>query len=314
MGKKYFVSIITPTYNHECYISSCINSVQRQTYKYWELIIIDDCSTDSTNQIITQFAHKDNRIKVIKHKKNWGINKLQETYNQALRLAKGDFIAILEGDDFWPHNKLEVQIKVFKDKKVVMSYGNWIMTDQNGLSIYLKHYKKFKKHFLNNIPVGSILFNFLTLHFDIGSQTVIFRKSALVKIGGFKSDKNYPFIDLPTYLSMSLVGEFAYINKTLGYYRRSAQSSWFNFAVKSKEMGRKEIKNCVNNFIKYKAKNIDKLVNWEEIEKKQSLYLFERRLTYFIRKRLNQSLFKKDLVSIFLKKIGLIKNKHQLTH
>lgn len=101
------VSIITPTFNHERFIAECIDSVINQTFNDWEMIIIDDGSTDSTPDIISDYD--DDRIIYIRQE-NEGPYKLGEIYNKALSLSNGDFIAILEGDDFWPPEKLDYSI------------------------------------------------------------------------------------------------------------------------------------------------------------------------------------------------------------
>jgi glycosyltransferase involved in cell wall biosynthesis len=90
------VSIITPTYNHQDYIAECIDSVIHQSYSNWEMIIIDDGSSDNTLSIARLFEKKNNRIKVYTQE-NIGIFRLAETYNKALGMAKGEYIAILEG-------------------------------------------------------------------------------------------------------------------------------------------------------------------------------------------------------------------------
>jgi glycosyltransferase involved in cell wall biosynthesis len=278
---KPLISIITPTYNHEKYISECIESVINQSYKNWEMIIIDDVSSDKTYEIASNFAKQDKRIKIIHHKTNWGIKRLKDTYNQALKQAKGELIAILEGDDFWPKNKLKTQIKAFKDKSVVLSYGKWAMTNQSGKTIYVRDYKNFDKNLLKNQPKFSILKLFLTLKFDIGSQTVMIRKNVLDKISGFKNDKFYPFVDIPTYLYLAAKGKFAYIPEVLGYYRRTEKSSWFMFASKSSTMGRKEVKDCINNFVKTKTKKFSETLDWQKIEKEQNQYLLKRKILHF---------------------------------
>ncbi len=102
------VSIITPTYNHEKFIGTCIESVLKQTYQNWEMIIIDDGSTDKTGVVVAKYD--DDRIKYVKQE-NLGIWKLSETYNKALDMSMGDLVAILEGDDAWPNFKLEEQVK-----------------------------------------------------------------------------------------------------------------------------------------------------------------------------------------------------------
>jgi glycosyltransferase involved in cell wall biosynthesis len=275
--KKPLVSIITPTFNQEKYISTCIRSVINQTYKKWEMIILDDASIDNTFKIALNFSKQDKRIKIIKHQENWGIKKLKDTYNQALKFSKGQFIAILEGDDFWPEDKLETQIKVFNDKNVVLSYGKWAMTNQEGKIIYIRNFDKLTRS-LDNKNSQSIFNLFLTLQFDIGSQTVIIRKKPLSEIGGFHDDLFFPFIDLPTYLRLALKGKFVYLPMLLGYYRRTKNSSWFNFASKSHSMGKESVKNCINNFIKNNAKVFSKTVDWKKIEKNQHQYLIKRKI------------------------------------
>ena len=114
------VSIITATYNHEKFIAKCIESVLRQTYPNWEQIIVDDGSTDNTESIVREYAAKDSRIKYIR-KEHEGIMNLKNSYNLALDNSTGDLIAILEGDDYWPDYKLEVQVPYFKeDRKSVV--------------------------------------------------------------------------------------------------------------------------------------------------------------------------------------------------
>ena len=115
------VSIITPTYNHEKYIGDCIRSALAQTYQNWEIIIVDDGSTDNTPGIIRGF--NDSRIKYIRQDHQGG-SQLSSIYNTALRQAKGDLVAILEGDDFWPPDKLAVQTPYFDNQNIIMAYGD----------------------------------------------------------------------------------------------------------------------------------------------------------------------------------------------
>lgn len=117
------VSIITPVYNHERYIGECIESVIRQTYTSWEMIVVDDGSTDGTWDLVQRFASSDPRIRVIRQG-HVGIWRLSETYNKALRASVGQLVAVLEGDDLWPANKLEIQVDLhLKDTSLIFSYG-----------------------------------------------------------------------------------------------------------------------------------------------------------------------------------------------
>src|SRR5690554_3761048 len=106
------ISIIMPAYNAENTIKESIQSVIKQTYANWELIIIDDCSQDGTIEIITRFLH-DKRITLLKNKENSGVAK---TRNIGIKSAKYEYIAFLDSDDIWANNKLEKQVEVIKTK------------------------------------------------------------------------------------------------------------------------------------------------------------------------------------------------------
>lgn len=108
MGKKELVSIIMPCYNSEKYISEAIDSVRRQTYKNWELIIVDDSSQDDSKKIIQEYCEEDNRIKLITLEVNRGTAVARNT---GIKVAKGIFIAFLDSDDTWYTDKLKTQIE-----------------------------------------------------------------------------------------------------------------------------------------------------------------------------------------------------------
>lgn len=107
MDTQELVSIITPAYNCEEFISETIESVINQTYSNWEMIIVNDSSTDNTEGIINEYIRKDSRIKLIYHKENYGPAVAR---NNALASAKGRFIAFLDSDDVWKREKLEKQM------------------------------------------------------------------------------------------------------------------------------------------------------------------------------------------------------------
>ena len=103
------VSIIMPSWNTAKFIGETIQSVKNQTYTNWELLIVDDCSTDNTDEIVASF--KDDRIRYFHNEKNSGA---ALTRNKALREAKGEWIAFLDSDDLWAPTKLEHQINFMK--------------------------------------------------------------------------------------------------------------------------------------------------------------------------------------------------------
>lgn len=122
------VSIITPAYNSERFIAETILSVQAQTYTNWEMIIVDDCSTDKTAEIIASFQEKDPRIKYICNATNRGS---AISRNIALQKAKGKWIAFLDSDDIWHPEKLEKQIEFMKRNNYHFSYTNYCEIDEN---------------------------------------------------------------------------------------------------------------------------------------------------------------------------------------
>lgn len=105
------VSVIIPCYNGEKIIGNAIKSVLNQTYKNWELIIVDDGSTDSSCEIVEHYLNND-KIKLVKNAYNKGIAK---TMNKGIEVSKGDFIAFLDQDDIWHPTKLELQLQKFEN-------------------------------------------------------------------------------------------------------------------------------------------------------------------------------------------------------
>lgn len=114
------VSIIMPSYNTEEYIAESIQSVIEQTYKNWELIIVDDCSTDHTDQVVAGFT--DIRIRYLKNEKNSGA---AVSRNRALREAQGRWIAFLDSDDLWHPEKLEKQLKFMTENSYAFTYTDY---------------------------------------------------------------------------------------------------------------------------------------------------------------------------------------------
>lgn len=125
------VSIIMPSYNCGRFVEEAINSVQAQTYDNWEIIFIDDCSTDDTIHKVLAMKEKDSRIHLFQNHRNMGA---AVSRNTALREAKGRWIAFLDSDDLWEPTKLERQVKFMEDNGYVFSYTNYQEINENGES------------------------------------------------------------------------------------------------------------------------------------------------------------------------------------
>jgi glycosyltransferase involved in cell wall biosynthesis len=209
------VSIITPTYNHERYIGACIASVQAQTYPSWELIVVDDDSNDSTWQIVQRYATGDPRIRAFRqtHK---GIWRLAETYNFALAQARGELIAILEGDDYWPDSKLAIQSAWHRAYPAAMlSYGTY-MHAHTGYELPGQAPSRF-----GHIS-GLDWFKMQAMRVSgIIAASVVISRSALLQVGGFIQWERYPAVDNPTYFALArLPHAYFYVGSELVSYWR----------------------------------------------------------------------------------------------
>lgn len=114
------ISIIIPAYNAEQYIAETIHSVINQTYTNWELIVLNDGATDKTEQIITPFIEKDERISLF-NKTNSGVS---DTRNIGINLAKGNYIAFLDADDTWEPHNLSEKVKILENNTI-----DWVFSD-----------------------------------------------------------------------------------------------------------------------------------------------------------------------------------------
>jgi len=124
------ISIVLPTYNGSKYIAQSVESCLQQTYPHFELIIVDDCSTDNTPAIITAFAQKDSRIKVIRNEKN---KKLPLSLNTGFDVATGKYFTWTSDDNYYAPNALEEMVKVLESNNDHgLVYTNYTIIDDNG--------------------------------------------------------------------------------------------------------------------------------------------------------------------------------------
>ena len=134
------ISVIMAAYNAEYTIELAINSVLNQTYHNFELLIVDDCSIDSTAKIVKSYVEKDQRVRLITNPQNSGVS---YTRHHGLEEAKGRWIAILDSDDAWTTKKLEKQIVFQREKNADILYTGSAFMDANGKKIdYYLHVPK----------------------------------------------------------------------------------------------------------------------------------------------------------------------------
>jgi glycosyltransferase involved in cell wall biosynthesis len=172
--KKPIISVIIPTYNRARFLERAINSVLKQTYQNFELIIVDDCSTDDTESIIKNFI--DERIVYIKLKKNSGSSVL--TRNKGIKVAKGEYVAFLDSDDEWISEKLQKQIELFTES----NNFNLGFVSCNAIYIYEK-----ENRILNRIiqRPKDVFKKLLEANFIPSASSVLIKKEVFNTIGLF---------------------------------------------------------------------------------------------------------------------------------
>ena len=258
------VSIISPTYNHERFVADCIESVLAQSYTNWEMIIIDDGSTDKTFSVAKTYVEKDSRIHVFTQK-NIGIFRLGESYNFALGKSQGKYIAILECDDVWFPDKLEVQVRTMEENpNSVLSWGKAYLSTIDLTSDYYLAPRNIKDiDIFYNKPVGVFLKKFIyqTL---IPALTIVFRKDSLLEIGGFNQGFNLPLVDIPTTLQLLMKGEFSYVDQPLGRWRIYPNQVTKTYTGQMTSSYYELVKSFMNRYpLAFSAQNLSK----EEIDK-----------------------------------------------
>lgn len=223
-----------PVYNGEKYLKEAIESVLNQTFKNFELIIINDGSIDQTSKIIEEFAKRDTRIVTIQNFKNLG---LQESLKIGIAASRGELIARLDYDDYWiDAAKLEKQIAHFEKYLDCVVVGTWVtLIDASGSN------KGLLKRAVNDEAIrASILRSNEFTH-----SSVVFRKSTLSKAGGSYNSYYRYTEDLELWLRMGMVGKLANIPEFLTAYRTTGQ----NVSMRKRQQ---QLLECLKIIIKFR--------------------------------------------------------------
>lgn len=204
--EEQLVSVIIPVFNAEKFICDTINTVKRQTYKNWECILVDDCSTDKSLNIIKNLSKNDKRIKIISLSKNSGA---AMTRNKGIDIAKGKYVAFLDADDMWNSNKLKKQVTFMKDNDCGFSFTGYEFANSSGIptgkKVEVPHIITYKQALKN---------------------TTIFTTTVMIDIEKIsKKNIHMPNVkseDTATWWKILKTGVIAYgINEQLSLYRRS---------------------------------------------------------------------------------------------
>jgi teichuronic acid biosynthesis glycosyltransferase TuaG len=202
------VSIVTPVYKAARYIEETIRSVQAQTYKDWELLLIDDCSPDNSGEIIERLAQADARIRYHRLEQNSGAAVARNT---AIGMARGEYLAFLDSDDLWEPEKLSRQTRFMQEKGCAFSYTRIRMTDAEGNTL------KDDIHVPEKISYQGLLRQTV-----IATSTVMLNRT---KLPDFRMPLRRGGQDYATWLQILRETGYAYgLNETLTVYRTSSDS------------------------------------------------------------------------------------------
>jgi glycosyltransferase involved in cell wall biosynthesis len=198
------ISVIMPVYNAEPFLKESIESILNQTYTDFELLILNDKSTDNSLEVIKQCQQKDSRIVIIDKKINVGPANLR---NEGMQIAKGDFIALMDADDIALPNRFEKQVEVLKNNPEIGVCGTWFTffgSKQNKVIRHGEDHDHIKISFLHSC--------------GIGNPTVMLKKEAL---NGFEFDNDYvPVEDYDLWSRLLPKTKFHNIQESLLNYRQ----------------------------------------------------------------------------------------------
>lgn len=213
MQSAKLVSVILPTYQREKLLAEAIQSVLSQSYKDWELWVIDDGSTDQTAELVRCFREKDGRIRYF-HQSNSGPASAR---NKGMELSQGEFIAFLDSDDLWLPVKLQKQMEIFHGKpEIGFVYCGGHFLNENG-SIDEKTTKRLRPKRLYDAE--SILFD----HVNFVTPGVMLRRNCLEKSGGFDESLQF-FEDVDMWFRILLFHRAEFLDEDLVIIRKHASN------------------------------------------------------------------------------------------
>ena len=208
------VSVVIPCHNGSAYIEQCIKSVAEQTdyNSVSEILVVDDGSTDDSPQILNRLKLDLNKLKIITTE-SLGVSAARNT---GIKLAQGDFIALLDGDDYWTKNKLQNQLKAFNNNSSVgLVYGDfWNFSKPDAIDAVLVAVKSFNHNLTNQSD------EYFIKDGPIVPSTTIFRKEVFKTVGFFNENLKV-YEDTEMYLRVAEKWKLFYVKGGFCYKRRS---------------------------------------------------------------------------------------------
>ncbi|MEX0685075.1 MAG: glycosyltransferase family A protein [Balneolales bacterium] len=259
------VSVIIPTYNRAHLVKDAIDSVLKQTYQNFELLIVDDYSEDNTKEVVKSFKHQN--IKYLLNNRSKGA---QGARNTGLLASRGQWIAMLDSDDIWLPTKLEKQvayIKITKNNVAGLSTGNAKYDFKNHKVIKYKIPQK-RIHTAKDL----LYKNYLS-----GFSTFIFNKEKALITGGF--DERFPAMqDVDFYISMSKQGEIHSLFEVLAYIREENKdriTTNYQLKLLASTIFHEKYKDMIKDHLRLKNKAVSRLMvyGWKQNKLRQLRYL-----------------------------------------
>jgi glycosyltransferase involved in cell wall biosynthesis len=210
MKETPLVSVVIPTYNSSGTLIRSIESVFKQTYRNFEIIVIDDGSTDDTKTVLAPYSN-DKRIMYL-YQDNAGCGVAR---NNGVAIAQGEFIAFLDADDYWHEEKLRFQMEIFeKHADVIVCYTESYIKEPLSDLVWET------KRNIHQLPRSGILTRFFAFHNVVTLSSAIVRKSSFEKVGGFTNHYDLMMVaDLDLWLKLAPTGKFYAIPTPLMFYQ-----------------------------------------------------------------------------------------------
>lgn len=246
------ISVCIPAYNNEKVIGATIKAILEQTYKNFELIVVDDASKDKTVEVVKSFAKNDERVILYQNDINLGMT---GNWNRCVELASSEYIKLICADDILLPNSLEVEIaELKKNDNIVMTINDSIMISESGkrLGVFKRYYKKGIVSGKEIARKSLIASNFMGM-----PCAVFFRKSIFEKVGGFDPEFKY-ILDFDLWIRLAGEGDVSVLEPKLNYFMLRKDSNTGMVLSKYQDVYEAEHKSLINKYReKYKLSKIE---------------------------------------------------------
>ena len=278
---NYHFSVVVPVYQKGNYVEKCINSVLCQNYPFYEIILVDDGSTDNSGKICDDYAAKYSQIHVY-HKKNTGVS---DTRNYGISKSTNPYIAFLDADDFWDMGFLS------EIAKLIQKYPQCGMYSTNFYKICFGHLLENETEITGDCVVDNY-FKQSLYNTIVNSSNVVIKKNLLLEVGGFPVGM-IDAEDLYTWVKIASISKCAYSDKKLSYY--NLESEGWRLRKNKKDVDGYNFKQLLTNEDDfYKKEYLSKLAY-----KKAVYYLingFKKEADIQIKPFMNSKLFKLNMI------------------